>query len=67
MAKKLKTNKSIAKRVKVTKTGKIIHCKCWSNHLLTNKWKAPKRDKYGRQLSKRESKKVLALIPYSVN
>lgn len=64
MGKKLKTNKAMAKRVKITKRWKIVHMKCWKNHLLTNKWSAPKRDKYWRVLSEREQKKVLALIPY---
>jgi len=63
MAKKLKTNKSLAKRVKITKRWKVLHMKCWKNHLLTNKWKAPKRYKYWKVLSEREINKVKALLP----
>ncbi len=66
MAKKLKTNKSLAKRVKITKKGKVIHVKCWKSHLLMNKWKATKRYKYWKELSKKEYKKVEALVPYKL-
>ncbi|HON45581.1 MAG TPA: 50S ribosomal protein L35, partial [Planctomycetota bacterium] len=34
---KLKTNKSVAKRVRVTKTGKILRNKQGRRHLLSNK------------------------------
>lgn len=64
MVNKLKTNKSMAKRVKITKKWKIIHVKCWRNHLLTNKGKAPKRFKYWKVLSKSEMNKVKSLVPY---
>ncbi len=64
MAKKLKTNKAMAKRVKITKKGKVIHVKCGKSHLLTNKGKAPKRYKYWKVLSEREVAKVKALLPY---
>ena len=64
MANKLKTNKAMAKRVKITKRWKIIHVKCGKSHLLTNKGKAPKRYKYGKVLSEKEAAKVKALLPY---
>jgi large subunit ribosomal protein L35 len=66
MAKKLKTNKSLAKRVKITKKGKVMHVKCGKSHLLRHKGKAPKRYKYGKVLSEREYKKVEALVPYKL-
>jgi large subunit ribosomal protein L35 len=66
MGKKIKTNKAMAKRIKVTKTGKLMHYKCWKSHLLMNKGKAPKRYKYWKELSKREYKKVEALILYNL-
>lgn len=64
MAGKLKTNKSIAKRIKVTKSGKFMHKKVGNNHLLTNKDKANRWDRYGRVLSESESKRIQALIPH---
>lgn len=63
---KVKTNKSMAKRIKVTKSGKLIHKKAWVSHLLTNKGSSPKKDPYGRVLSHKEEKKVRNLIPYKL-
>ncbi len=63
---KLKTNKAIAKRFKVTKKWKIIHYKAGKSHLLTNKGKTKKQYKYGKQIDKVEVKKIQALIPYNV-
>ncbi|HPY74385.1 MAG: 50S ribosomal protein L35 [Planctomycetes bacterium] len=40
---KLKTNKSVAKRVRVTKTGKILRNKQGRRHLLSNKTSKRKR------------------------
>lgn len=34
---KLKTHKGVAKRVKVTKSGKIKRNQAWHKHLMTNK------------------------------
>lgn len=34
---KLKTNRSAAKRIKVTGTGKLMRRKGWKRHLLTSK------------------------------
>ena len=62
---KLKTNKSIAKRFKITKRGKLIHFKAWKSHLLTNKGKSKKAFKYWKVISKVEAHKIKALIPYS--
>ncbi len=61
---KLKTNKSIMKRIKITKKWKIIHYKAWKSHLLTNKGKSKKSYKYGKQIAKVEEHKIKALIPY---
>lgn len=63
---KLKTNKSMAKRIKVTKNWKFIHKKAWVSHLLTNKWSAPQKDKSWRQIPACESKKIINLIPYKL-
>ena len=40
---KLKTNKSAAKRLKVTGSGKVMRRKGWKGHLLTGKNKTRKR------------------------
>lgn len=64
MANKIKTNKAMAKRIKVTKTGKLIHQKAWVSHLLTNKNKAQRQNSYGLSMHESEVKKVRNLIPY---
>ncbi len=63
---KIKTNKSMAKRVKVTKSWKFIHKKAGVSHLLTNKWDSPEKDSSWREFSHRESHKVKNLIPYKL-
>ncbi len=40
---KLKTHKGTAKRVKVTKTGKLMRRRAFGNHLLSKKSKSRKR------------------------
>ncbi len=63
---KIKTNKSASKRIKVTKSWKLIHKKSNVSHLLTNKGDATKKDPYWRQLSKKETKKITNLIPHKM-
>ncbi len=63
---KLKTNRSMAKRIKVTWSWKFKHKKAWRSHLLTNKLRAPRKDLYGRTLSERESVKIKNLIPHKL-
>ena len=41
---KLKTHKGTAKRVKISKTGKIIRERAFGNHILAKKSKARKRN-----------------------
>jgi len=43
---KLKTQKGIAKRVRVTKNGKLMRAAAWKSHLLEHKSKKRKR-KFG--------------------
>ncbi len=62
---KLKTNKSMSKRFKVTKNNKILHQKAGVSHLLTNKSDAPQKDQYWRELFKGDVKKIKNLLPYS--
>lgn len=66
MSSKLKTNKSMAKRIKVTKWNKLIHWKVGKNHLLTNKDDTQKKFKYWKTISEQESKRVANLIPYKL-
>lgn len=65
MANKLKTHKWAQKRLKITKTKKIIFDKAWNNHLLTNKGKSNKAKPYGKVLSKSYVKKMKDLFPYN--
>ena len=41
---KLKTHKGTAKRVKITKTGKLVRERAYGNHILAKKSKARKRN-----------------------
>ena len=41
---KLKTHKGTAKRVKITRTGKIVRERAFGNHILAKKSKARKRN-----------------------
>lgn len=40
---KMKTHKGTAKRVKITKTGKLLRRRAFGNHLLSKKSKSRKR------------------------
>ena len=63
----LKTRKGVAKRVKVTSTGKIKLGKACKRHLLMNKSKKAKgRNKYGLTVSASEVKRIARQLPYSV-
>ncbi|HLQ60265.1 MAG TPA: 50S ribosomal protein L35 [Candidatus Acidoferrales bacterium] len=41
---KLKTRKGIAKRVRVTRQGKLVRAHAWKSHLLEHKQKSRKRN-----------------------
>lgn len=41
---KMKTHKATAKRVKLTKTGKVIRERAFGNHMLSKKSKSRKRN-----------------------
>lgn len=64
---KMKTHKGLAKRFKITATGKIMHAKAGKNHLLVNKKRAPKQFKGGKMLHESFEAKVAALSPYGLN
>ena len=56
---KLKTQKGIAKRVRVTRTGKLIRASAWKSHLLEHKSKKRKRRYEDKQpVSKADRKTV---------
>ncbi len=62
---KLKTNRSAAKRLKVTGTGKIVRRKGWKGHLLTGKNATRKRRLTGSfELDKDNVKNVKQMLPY---
>ena len=62
MAKAGKTHKAMAKRIKVTKKNKLMHSKSWKSHLLTNKGRTTKKNKFGGEVHKSEHKRIKALI-----
>ncbi len=63
MPKAWKTHSGATKRFKVTATWKVKHSKTCKRHLLTNKWRSTKKDKFGRLLtSKKEARKMKTLI-----
>lgn len=63
---KLRTRKRVAKRVKVTWSGKFKLGKAWKSHLLSNKSKKAKgRNQYGLIADKTETKKIRQQLPYS--
>ncbi|HEX7264863.1 MAG TPA: 50S ribosomal protein L35 [Candidatus Dormibacteraeota bacterium] len=41
---KMKTRKGFAKRIRVTKTGKLMRASAWKSHLLEHKSKKRKRN-----------------------
>lgn len=64
---KLKTNRSAAKRLKVTGTGKITRRKGWKGHLLSGKDASRKRRLTGDfEVNKDNLKNVKQMIPYGV-
>jgi len=64
-AMKVKTHKWTAKRIKVSKTGKLIHKKAGHNHLLVRKWDNLRADGSGKSIHASDHKKIKALLPYS--
>ena len=62
---KIKTHKSMAKRIKITGTGKIRHDKARKSHLMTNKGRSDKSFLYGKEISPHHVNKIQHLLPYS--
>jgi len=63
---KLKTKKSIAKRFKITGTGKVMHYGAGGSHLLSKKTRKRKRriKKVHELKNKGDVKAVKRLLPY---
>lgn len=62
---KLKTNKSVAKRVKITKKGKIKKRKAGRSHILGKKSRKRKRKmRKSSYLSSADEKRIRRLLPY---
>jgi large subunit ribosomal protein L35 len=65
---KLKTNRSAAKRLKVTGSGKVMRRKGWKRHLLTGKNASRKRSLTGAfEIDKDNVKNIKKLIPYGLS
>ncbi len=58
---KLKTHKATAKRIKATKTGKLLRNKAAKSHLLTHK---SERTKISLEIATCDIRKVRKLAPY---
>ncbi|HLC43919.1 MAG TPA: 50S ribosomal protein L35 [Patescibacteria group bacterium] len=58
---KVKTHKALSKRIKSTKTGKLLRVQSASSHLLTHK---SDRTKLKLAVSGNDAKKVRQLLPY---
>ncbi len=64
---KLKTNRSAAKRIKVTGTGKLMRRKGWKGHLLSGKNATRKRRLTGDfAIAKDNLENFKQLLPYGV-
>ncbi|HTG00871.1 MAG TPA: 50S ribosomal protein L35 [Nitrospirota bacterium] len=64
---KLKTNRSAAKRLKVTGTGKIVRRKGWKSHLLTGKNATRKRRLTGSfEIDKSTRENIKQMVPYGL-
>ncbi len=62
---KLKTNRSAAKRLKVTGSGKIMRRKGWKSHLLSGKNATRKRRLTGSfEVDKDNQKNMKQMLPY---
>jgi large subunit ribosomal protein L35 len=62
---KLKTNRSAAKRIKITGSGKIMRRKGWKGHLLSGKNASRRRRLTGNfEIDKSERENFKQMLPY---
>jgi large subunit ribosomal protein L35 len=59
---KQKTNRSAAKRFKITRTGKVMHRKATGNHMLTKKSGSRRRRVEGMAAVTAESRNIRRLL-----
>lgn len=63
---KQKTRKAVAKKVTISKSGKVIRRSTGQNHYNTKETGAEKRSKRkDQELTKKDSKNVLRALPYA--
>lgn len=63
---KLKTRKSIAKRIRITKTGKVMKRKCGQDHFNSHETgKVSRRKRRDTAYAKVEVRNLKRLVPYS--
>lgn len=61
---KMKSKRALMKRIKITKSGKVIHKAANLRHLATGKTHKQKRHlRKGRQFDKSDLKRMKALLP----
>jgi large subunit ribosomal protein L35 len=61
----LKTNKSMKKRIRVTKSGKLIRSRANKSHILTKKSRKRKRNlRRAALVSRSESQRTRRMLPY---
>ena len=64
---KLKTNRSAAKRFKVTGSGKVMRRKGWKGHLLSGKNATRKRRLSGSvEVNKDNRENIKRMLPYGI-
>lgn len=64
---KLKTNRSAAKRLKVSGTGKVMRRKGWKGHLLSGKNATRKRRLTGSvEVTKDNMENIKQMLPYGL-
>lgn len=62
---KMKTNKAVRKRFKVTKKGKVLRTSTLRRHLLTDRSSAKKRSKRRwREVDQADSERFQKMLPY---
>ncbi|MBC8530638.1 50S ribosomal protein L35 [Gehongia tenuis] len=62
---KLKTHRGAAKRIRLTKTGKVKRNKAYKSHILNKKSRKRKRDlRKGTYATSADEKNLKQLIPY---
>ncbi|TMB47284.1 MAG: 50S ribosomal protein L35 [Chloroflexi bacterium] len=56
---KLKTQKGISKRIRVTKNGKLVRASAWKSHLLEHKSQKRKRNYENKQAVSKADRKTV--------